>query len=325
MAETLKDQLYEALKSSIEAGSLEPGLVLLESRIARLFTMSRSPVRDTLQRLFDEGLVSRFEGRGYLVGQSPEQVIRREIQSDEFKPGGGTSITREHSWYDLAAEVERDAVLCSMVGRWEINELQLANALGVSRAVTQQILLQLQYIGVVEREKYSGWNVVPLNDERLHQLYEARLLLEPFMVERATARIPSEILQGFLADLERVSRSYPNVEAHELDALEHDLHAKTLDYGGNQEILTMLGRTRPILLISKHLLGGYVELPSADPFLEEHSTVLNLMLEGRGKEAGEALKRHLQASEAKVRTRLAEYRQKEHVPSPEYLRWLSAE
>lgn len=322
MADTLKDQLYEVLRNSINKGVLEPGLVLLESRLAKIFSMSRSPVRDTLNRLNDEGLVCRFDGRGFLVGSTPGRIVRREIRPDELEDPE-LSIDRSNSWLELACNVERDTVLCSMVGRWEINELKLAKELGVSRAITQQILLQLQYIGVVEREKYAGWEVVPLNDQRLQQLYEARALLEPFMIRRATERIPKEVLDSFMCELDAISQNYPNVDAQHLDALEHQLHSETLKYGGNDEIVTMLGRTRPILLVSKHLLGDYVQFPSVDPFLEEHREIFNLMLARQGDKAAEALRTHLLASEVKVQHRLTEYRQCGVISSPEYLRWVS--
>jgi DNA-binding GntR family transcriptional regulator len=325
MAETLKDQLYEALKSGINTGTLEPGLVLLESRIARLFLTSRSPVRETLQQLCNEEIICRFDGRGYLVGQDPEKIIRREISAKEIKKDGDTSINREKSWLDLVRQVEKDTVLCSMSGRWEVNELKLANCLDVSRAVTQHILVRLQYIGVVEHEKYSGWHVVPLNNQRLNALYEARMLLEPFMVERATKLIPTETLERFISELDNVSREYPNIKPDRLDALEQDLHSETLKYGGNNEILTMLGRTRPILLISKHLLGGHVQLPANDPFLQEHRIIFELMLEHRGKEAGQALRQHLAGSKNKVLERLEEYRLKGLNHSAEYLRWISSD
>ena len=51
---TLKDQLYHILTESMESGSLETGLVLLESNISELFKISRSPVRQTLERLHNE-------------------------------------------------------------------------------------------------------------------------------------------------------------------------------------------------------------------------------------------------------------------------------
>jgi DNA-binding GntR family transcriptional regulator len=126
-----------------------------------------------------------------------------------------------------------------------------------------------------------------------------------------------------VASLDSVLRDYPDVQPHELDVLEHQLHSETLRYGGNHEILTMLGRTRPILLVSKHLLGGYVELPSVDPFLEEHRAIFEFMLEGYGREAAQALQQHLRASEAKVQERLTRYRRQDMVPAPDYLRWLS--
>lgn len=325
MAETLKDQLYEALKSGIETGTLEPGLVLLESRIARLFSTSRSPVRETLQQLCNEEIICRFDGRGYLVGQNPEQIIRREISPEEIKKDGDTSISREKSWLDLVRKVEKDTVLCSMSGRWEVNELKLANSLEVSRAVTQHILVRLQYMGVVEHEKYSGWHVVPLNDQRLNSLYEARMLLEPFMIERATKLIPAQVLEGFINELDKVSRDYPNIKPSRLDALEQDLHNETLKYGSNSEILTMLGRTRPILLISKHLLGGHIQFPTNDPFLQEHRIIFELMLEQQGTKAGQALRQHLADSKNKVLKRLEEYRLKGLNHSAEYLRWISSD
>ncbi|ODC04019.1 GntR family transcriptional regulator [Terasakiispira papahanaumokuakeensis] len=324
MANALKDQLYQALSTSIKSGALEPGLVLLESRLARLFSMSRSPVRDTLNRLHEEGLISRFEGRGFLVGHTPKRIIRREIHAEAFQKSG-TTIQRENDWTTLAADVERDTVLCSMLGRWEINELHLANTLQVSRSVTQQILLKLQYLGVVEREKYSGWQVVPLNDARLHQLYEARILLEPFMLERAASRIPPAILNRFINDLNHAAIHYPNIEPRQLDTLEHHLHRDTLQYGDNDEILTMLGRTRPVLLISKHLLEGPLQLPNADPFLEDHRLIFHLMAQGKGPQAAEALKQHLLDSETKVRHRLSEFRTQGHIQAPDYLRWISEE
>lgn len=324
MANTLKDQLYDTLSNSITAGTLEPGLVLLESRLARLFSMSRSPVRETLIRLHDEGRISRFEGRGFLVGHAPNSIIRREIHAEEFQNNGAT-IKRENDWVDLAADVERDTVLCSMLGRWEINELHLANSLQVSRNVTQQILLKLQSLGVVEREKYSGWQVVPLDDSRLHQLYEARILLEPFMLERATQRIPRTVLDGFIRDLNTAAQRYPNVDPQQLDRLEHHLHRDTLQYGANDEVLTMLRRTRPILLISKHLLDGHVQLPNTDPFLEDHRHILNLMAQGKSHQAAEALKQHLMTSETKVLHRLTEFRTQGQIQAPGYLRWIAEE
>lgn len=324
MAKTLKDQLYEALLRSMASGHLEPGLVLLEGNIADIFGMSRSPVRQTLGRLHEEGAISRFGGRGFLVGREPHAIVRRSLTAADFRAAGGrASVKRTDSWRALAEQVEHDVVLCSMKGRLELNELELSRSLGVSRATTYRILLQLQSLGVVEKIKYSSWNVVPLDDDRLHQLYEARRQLEPFMVARACEQIADEAITRYLDRLDQAQARYPSVKASQLDALENDLHHEALAQSGNHEILIMLQRTRPILLISKHLLGGKIELPPGDPFFAAHRQVFESMQARQPERAGAALYRHISESESLVQERLANFRRTGELSAPGYLRWLS--
>lgn len=324
MAKTLKDQLYDALLRSMASGHLEPGLVLLEGNIADIFGMSRSPVRQTLSRLHEEGVISRFEGRGFLVGRAPREVVRRSLTAADFRAAGGQgSVKRMDSWRELAEQVEHDVVLCSMKGRLELNELQLAKALGVSRTMTHRILLQLQSLGVVEKIKYSSWSVVPLDADRLHQLYDARRQLEPFMIARASERAASAVVERYVERLDRAWSDYPDVQPSQLDALENDLHHEALALGGNAEILIMLQRTRPILLISKHLLGVEIELPSGDPFFAAHRHVFEAMLAGRPDQARDALYRHINDSESLVQARLASFHHAGEIRVPGYMRWLS--
>lgn len=322
MARTLKEQLYDALSSGIARGHLEPGLVLLEGPIAEIFGVSRSPVRQTLARLNDEGAISRFEGRGYRVGGRPGALVRRSLSAADFRATGGqASIERLDTWRQLSERVERDIVLCSMKGSLELNELQLAKLLDVSRSVTHRLLLHLQSLGLVEKVKYSSWRVVPLDGDRLHQLYEARRRLEPFMVERASQRMSRDAIGAYLARLDAAERRYPAVPGTLLDDLENDLHHEVLEQGDNREIVTMLRRTRPILLISKHLLGASVAMPLEDPFFADHRRVFEAMLAGWHLRAGEALDMHLARSEAKVRDRLGVFRDTGEVTAPGYLSW----
>ncbi|WP_110650681.1 GntR family transcriptional regulator [Salinicola peritrichatus] len=324
MARTLKDQLYDALLRSMTNGHLEPGLVLLEGNIAEIFGMSRSPVRQTLGRLHREGVVSRFEGRGYLVGRGPGKIVRRSLTAADFRAAGGrASVERTESWRELAEQVEHDVVLCSMKGRLELNELKLSKTLDVSRSVTHRILLQLQSLGVVVKIKYSSWNVVPLDAARLHQLYEARRQLEPFMIGKACERLGVATVERYLARLERAEARYPDIVPSQLDVLENDLHHDALAHGGNDEVLSMLQRTRPILLISKHLLGGEIALPPEDPFFAAHRQVFEAILARRPDAASAALFDHLQCSESLVQARLANFHRDGEIRVPDYLRWLS--
>src|SRR5579875_207658 len=70
----LSGQIYEHLKADIAALRLKPGDPLQELELAARYGGSRTPVREALGRLLQEGLVMRA-GRGYAVTTfAPEDV-----------------------------------------------------------------------------------------------------------------------------------------------------------------------------------------------------------------------------------------------------------
>ena len=321
MTRTLRDQLYTVLKQSIVEERLEPGLVLLEGNIAELFSISRSPVRQTLSRLYDERYICRFEGRGYLVGAAPREAVRRTLNVHDVKPPGDTpKVDRTASWRAHIDSVEHEVVLCSIKGGFELNELLLSKSLSVSRTVTHQILLYLETIGLVEKMKYNSWSVVPLDDQRLHNLYEARRQLEPYMIERAAKYAQKSTIDGYIAKLHHAAKHYPDVTGELLDELENDLHLNAIGLGENKEVMNMLRRTHPVLLISKHLLGRVLKLPEEDPFFDEHLWIFEKMRQQHSRQASKALLSHLERSESTVPDRMTNFRESGEIVIPPYLR-----
>lgn len=58
-----RDAAYEQIRDWITLGPLEPGEVILDMEIASLLGMSRTPVREAILRLAQDGLVETFPGR----------------------------------------------------------------------------------------------------------------------------------------------------------------------------------------------------------------------------------------------------------------------
>ncbi|QED49738.1 GntR family transcriptional regulator [Cytobacillus dafuensis] len=58
----LRDQVYESLKKAIITLELEPGQRIMDKDLASEFGVSRTPVREALKRLEDEGLVESLPG-----------------------------------------------------------------------------------------------------------------------------------------------------------------------------------------------------------------------------------------------------------------------
>lgn len=63
----LRDVAYERIKDAIRHGALQPGEPLSETRLSRLLGISRTPVREALQGLAQEGLVQIIPGRAITV------------------------------------------------------------------------------------------------------------------------------------------------------------------------------------------------------------------------------------------------------------------
>jgi DNA-binding GntR family transcriptional regulator len=73
---SLADQVHDALRREIVQGALPPGLRLVEPRVAAELNVSRTPVREALRKLEQEGLVeSQRGGPGLYVAQLTRQSV----------------------------------------------------------------------------------------------------------------------------------------------------------------------------------------------------------------------------------------------------------
>lgn len=70
------DQIYLALKSAILSRELFPGQAVSENEIGQSFNSSRTPVREALSRLRDDGLIVTLPSRGTYVSKLSEKSIR---------------------------------------------------------------------------------------------------------------------------------------------------------------------------------------------------------------------------------------------------------
>jgi len=70
------DRAYLDIRHRIITGACRPGTPLSESALARMVRASRTPIREALCRLLEEGYVERVPGRGFQVARITVQVVR---------------------------------------------------------------------------------------------------------------------------------------------------------------------------------------------------------------------------------------------------------
>lgn len=71
----LREVVYEQLKEAIRHGELQPGEPLSETSLSQALNISRTPVREALQQLAQEGLVQKTPNRSVTVTEPSFQDV----------------------------------------------------------------------------------------------------------------------------------------------------------------------------------------------------------------------------------------------------------
>jgi DNA-binding GntR family transcriptional regulator len=75
----LRDMAYSNIKEAIRLARVQPGQALSETRLSRQLGISRTPVREALQMLAQEGLVQIIPGRAVTVASPTVQDVMDAI------------------------------------------------------------------------------------------------------------------------------------------------------------------------------------------------------------------------------------------------------
>lgn len=94
---------YDSLKQAILLGKLEPGQSLVETALATWLQISRTPVREALKRLEQDGLVQRGD-RGLVVRpRSPEEILDIYAARIVLEGAVGRTAAERRTEYDVRA------------------------------------------------------------------------------------------------------------------------------------------------------------------------------------------------------------------------------
>jgi DNA-binding GntR family transcriptional regulator len=107
---------------------------------------------------------------------------------------------------------------------------QLARELGVSQTPIREALSMLEAIGLVVRRHHAGyWSTPQLTRDQIDDLFELRLLLEPFAASMAASRMTDNELadlRSHLAAMDCTDHPLPYDVYADKDAELHDLIAR---------------------------------------------------------------------------------------------------
>lgn len=289
----------EVLRNNIAEGVLPPGLVLLEGPIAEILQTSRAPVQRALTSLEAEGLVHRFNGRGYLVGPPGGGVApnRTDIKSlGLFIPRhADEALQSRSSWERIYNTVEADVAGCVVFGQYRIIEIELANHFNVSRTVVRDVLTRLRERGLVRKNQSSHWIAGPLTAQTVKDHFGLRRILEPPALVEGATRLNREKLDALLSLLSALERQDAAADPGTIEDVQTRF-IETCVLATPNERLAELIRNNLLPVAATERLLRRLGLPGDPAVITELRLAVELLLRGGGAAAATMLESHLDAA-----------------------------
>jgi len=192
---------------------------------------------------------------------------------------------------DNAPQVRRTSLRDAVVRRLEeailsgelkadqrLNEVDVAQWLGVSRGVVREAIRELENTGIVINIPYRGTFVRSWTPERVRELYSVRSLLEEYAVEQAVAHIT----EAELEELETILRQmrWKASLGNAMDLVEMDLqfHKKIYACCRNSLLYDLLdnlsGQTHLFIMATKAVYSIFSSLEDA---ADSHQPILDAL------------------------------------------------
>lgn len=184
-------------------------------------------------------------------------------------------------------------------------EIELAEALGVSRTVIREALMRLRMMGLIESKKKKGsvitspdlfgimsksMNPHVLDQDTLREMFEIRLVLEIGMADFLFQRIKKEDLD----ELKEIVRKEPPVTDYHLFNIEHEIafHGKLYEITGNKTLKKFQKLLLPIFDYV-HNSGLLKKQPMLRKFVS-HKGLVDILENGSPELFRNAMRNHLE-------------------------------
>ncbi|MBA8822353.1 GntR family transcriptional regulator [Brucella sp. NM4] len=163
---SLQAEVAHKMVSLISAERWSIGDRLSDVAISKELRVSRTPVRQVLNLLVQQGIVSQTPNRGYQLHRIPAP---NELKDSMLPPSEAEEL------YRLLMSSRASGVVGA-----EVSEAELADRLGATRSAVRRVLMRFAAEGLAERLPGHGWRFAEsLDNERaVSESYTFRLVIE---------------------------------------------------------------------------------------------------------------------------------------------------
>ncbi|TWT36586.1 HTH-type transcriptional repressor CsiR [Posidoniimonas corsicana] len=281
---SLADYIYSDIATNL-AENGEPPCRLTLSSIASHYGVSLSPVRTAVERLVADRLLKTLDNGRLAIG-SRKKLPKAARLTNVRPPVNHEEVIRS------------DVIRQSLLGEdGFLRENWAADRYGIGRTALRPILSRLAGQGLIEQVPRRGWKVRPFDKDDLCAFIEVRELLELKALRLAQPELQEERLQELLEANQASDLMSPK-------SLDNNLHQYWISNCGNPYIQRFFQREA----VYYRTLFDYAapEASVVEQMADQHSRVLEALIDGNFREASAALKEHIQAQKPIVQALIAQ-------------------
>ena len=184
-------------------------------------------------------------------------------------------------------------------------ELELVQALGVSRTVIREALLRLRMMGLIESKKKRGSVITNpdlfgilsksmkphiLDQNTLKEIFEIRLVLEVGMADFLFMRKTKEDIE----ELRHIVSQEPEIADHHLFNVDHEIafHGKLYEITGNETLKKFQKMLLPVFEYVHN--SGLLGKPTALRKFVSHKGLVDVLENGSPEQFRNAMRHHLE-------------------------------
>lgn len=287
-ASALQIDIARRVLEMIRSGYVKAGDHLTEEGLAKTYGVSRTPVRQALRLLQEQGVVELRANAGIFVSDAAEGPQASDVSvaieaPDEGEDGLYKRILADRASHQLPHSLSESA----LVGRY-----------GAQRGALRRALLRLTREGLIERRRGHGWTFTPALDtaEAMAESYRYRMILEcAGLREPLFAPDPEELLRARQEQMAFIERNRPQDRAsmpgefYRMNASFHEMLAR---FSHNRFIEQAVRQQNQLRRLEE--FASFVNRP-VNPIdsCREHIDIIDALLAGDIDWAASLLHRHL--------------------------------
>ena len=195
-------------------------------------------------------------------------------------------------------ELERMILTGELAIGAKLNEVALAERLGVSRGPVREAFRALEESGLVHLEKNRGVFVRQISIEEADEIYEVRATLDEWVGRRLAQTATAGQVKELKAIVERMDHATGKNDLDAWHVLNLEFHDRLVEYAGNAKLLAVYRRlVNELKLFRRQTLTQRGSLPV---FTREHRDIVAKIAARNAAAAGKALYDHEMSSRARM-------------------------